>query len=154
MSPTKIADWLERTLGSSSVTVFRSGDTSLEFRSKFRWLKRDKRNDSLALVAEGEIEVSEGQDGALFTVRANPFIWESVVPIVGLVWFIGWTNAIEVMRWGAGIGGLVLGGFYVFLTWSSLKSVLSSIGANLLTMLRGPQNPPGGQLQAPEANAS
>lgn len=142
-SATEIADWLERTLSSSSVSISRVGKTSLEFRSKFRLIKRDRRNDSLALVAEGEIEVSERPEGALVTVRANPYIWETLVPIVGLVWFIGWTNATEVLRWGAGVGGVIVGGLFVLLTWSSLKSVVSSIGANLLSVLRSRKHGPG-----------
>ena len=143
-SATEITDWLERTLSSSTVSISRVGDTSLEFRSKFRWIKRDRRNDSLALVAEGEIEVSQAPEGALITVRANPYIWETIVPIAGLIWFVGWTTTTEVLGWGAGLGGVLVGGFYVLLTRSSLKSVLSSIGANLLTALRSRQRPPGG----------
>ena len=139
-SATEIADWLERTLCSSSVSIYRAGDTSLEFRSKFRFLNRDRRNDSLALVAEGEIEVSEHPEGALVTVRANPYIWETVVPIVGLVWFFGWTLTTEVLQWGAGVGGIIVGGLFVLLTRSSLKSVMSSIGKNLLTALRSPKH--------------
>jgi hypothetical protein len=135
-SATEIADWLERTLKSSSVSLWRVGDTSLEFRSKFRFLNRDRRNDSLALVAEGEIDVSEHPEGARLTVRANPYIWETVVPIVGLVWYFGWTTTTTVLRWGAGVGGVIVGGLFVLLTWSSLKSVVSSIGANLLSGLR------------------
>ena len=111
------------------------GESSLEFRSKFRLLNRDRRNDSLALVAEGEIEVSDGPEGARLTVRANPYVWETIVPLVGLVSYLGWTTTTEALRWGAGVGGVFAGGFFLLLTWSSLKSVLSSIGANLLTNL-------------------
>ena len=142
-SATEIADWLERTLGSSTVSITRVGDTSLDFRSTFRFTKRDRRNDSLALVAEGEIDVSRTQEGVLLTVRANPYIWETVVPLVGVLWYAGWAATTALLRWGAGLGGVLLGGFFVLLTWSSLKSVLSSIGANLLTALHSRSPDPG-----------
>lgn len=134
-SPTEVADWLERTLGSDKVRVERVADTLLEFRSKFRFLDR---NDSLAFVAHGEIEVTAGPDGPIIAVRANPHWWYTLIPVVQLFAMVGWSNATTVLRWGAGVGGILIGGVFLFLTWAGLRSFLNVKVSKLRMLLTRP----------------
>jgi hypothetical protein len=129
-TPEEVADWLERTLRSEDISVRRVGEATLEFRSKFRLIWRYSRN-SLACVGRGEVDVVAGADGPVLAVRANPRIWYGLIPIALLFVLVGWTDAAELLRWGAGLGGLLLGGILLFLNWSSLNMFLISTAANL-----------------------
>ena len=140
-SPQELTDWLERTLCTDGVEVVRTGDTSLEFRSKFR-LMGPSRNDSLAFLSNGEIEVSSGQEGPVITVRANPQMWQAMVAMGWFATVVGLGNAIPVLGWGAGVGGILIGGVVVFLTWGSINTFLN-YKAGVLRMLRTrPELPP------------
>jgi hypothetical protein len=140
-----VTDWLERTLGSDSVKVTRATDTLLEFRSGFKPFDSNRSGDSLTFLANGEIEVMTAQDGPQITVRANPHIMNSAVPgVLALVWLsfvFGWANVSSLLGWGAGLGGIVLGGVSTFLTWGSINTFLLH-KAEILRMLRTrPESP-------------
>jgi len=105
--------------------VERVGETLLKFRSKFWTMDPDPSNRSLRFVASGEIEVEGGAGGLRIIVRANPHIWFWVLPVVQLVWVAGWNETAAVLRWGAGLGGIMLGGFLLFLAWTGLNSFLA-----------------------------
>jgi hypothetical protein len=139
-SAQSVADWLERTLGSEAVRVERVGETVVEFRSRFKLFDVEPYNDSLAFVARGEVEVEDAPDGPRIVVRANPHIWLSLIPIAQLVVLFGWTNASALLRWGAGLGGIVLGGIFLFLTWGHLNTFLATKVANLHMLRARPQD--------------
>jgi hypothetical protein len=121
-----ITDWLEQTVPSTSVRVERVGETLLKFGSSFWTMDPDPSNKSLKFVANGEIEVEESAGGFRLIVRANPHIWLWLLPVVQLVGLAGWNETAAVLRWGAGLGGIILGGFLFFLAWSGLNSFLDS----------------------------
>jgi hypothetical protein len=132
-SPEDVAAWLERLIRSEDVSVQRVGETTLEFHSRF---KLSRSEDPLASFARGEVEVVSGADGPILEVRANPHLWRGLIPLA-LVGLFGWTDAAEILRWGAGLGGIVIGGVLLFLNWSSLKMFLISTAANLRTWRTG-----------------
>ena len=124
MSPKEVTDWLERTLGTKNVLMERIGDNVLEFRSPFRPFVSS--NEYLRSVSGGELEVRSGPDGPIILLRANPRTWQALIPAVLLVMYIGWGNAAAVMRWGAGIGGVLASGAMLFLIWAGMKSFLAT----------------------------
>src|SRR6266576_410064 len=124
-SPQEVTDWLERTIGYPGVEVTRVGETALEFRSRSGLVDGQRAKDSVAFLANGEIQVDPGPRGLVITLRANPHIWYGLIPIVQLVMLVGWANATGFLRWGAGLGELVLGAIFIFLTWGSLHSFLA-----------------------------
>jgi len=117
----------------------RVGETRLEFRSKVRVLDFGSSTDSLGWLANGELEVSASRGGPVITFRANPSLFQGTV---AMVWFatvfaimLGLGNASQLLRWGAGLGGVLVGGFIVFITWDGMKSFLQ-YKAGVLHMLR------------------
>ena len=132
-SPEDVAAWLERLIRSENVSVQRVGETALEFRSRFRL---SRSHDSLASFARGEVEVRDGADGPIIEVHANPHLWRGLIPLA-LVGFFGWTDAAAILRWGAGLGGIVIGGILLFLNWSGLNMFLISTAARLRTWRTG-----------------
>ena len=139
-SPQELTDWLERTLCTDGVEVVRTGDTSLEFRSKFRLMGGSKQ--SLAFLSNGEIEVSPAKEGSVVSVRANPQMWQGILAMGWFATVVGLGNAIPVLGWGAGLGGILIGGVVVFLTWGSINTFLIH-KAEVFRMLRTrPELPP------------
>jgi len=120
-----VAAWLERLIRSENVSVQRVGETTLEFRSRFRL---SRSHDSLASFARGEVEVRGGADGPIIEVRANPHLWRGLIPLA-LVGLFGWTDAAAILRWG--------GGILLFLNWSGLNVFLISTAASLRTWRTG-----------------
>ena len=147
-SPQEITDWLERTLGTDGVEVVRTGDTALAFRSKSRLMASHHSSDSIAFLASGEIEVSAGQEGPVITVRANPQTWQWLVATAWFATVLGWGNLTGPLRWGAGLGGILLSGVVLFLTWGSINSFLS-YKSGILRMLRARP-----ELPAPDRGAA
>ena len=125
VSPEEVTDWLERVLPEPNVQFQRTSETTLAFRSSFsHW--RIGIDPSLSGVGRGEIEVQSGTSGPIIVIRANPPLWYSLIPILPLVVFFGWTQATEVLRWGVGLGGVILGGILLSFAWGGLHYFLSS----------------------------
>jgi len=57
-------------------------------------------------------------------MRANPRTWYGLIAVAWFGMMLGWGNVAGVLRWGAGLGGIILGGVYVFLIWGSINSFL------------------------------
>jgi len=133
-SPQEVTDWLERTLRSDGIELTRVGETLIEFRSKFR-IADPNHPDSLAFLANGEIEVRAGSEGPVIAMRANPHVWFGVIAVLWFATVLGFENAAGALRWGAGLGGILLGGLFAFLTWGSINSFLQ-YKAGILRMLR------------------
>ena len=135
----EVTEWLERTLNTDGVQVVRVADNILEFRSPLRPFARDGSRESLAFLGRGEIEVGESEGGPSITVRANPRLLDGMIGTAfAIVWLsavFGWANASGLLRWGAGIGGILLGGVFIFLTWGSINTFLT-YKAGILRMLR------------------
>ncbi len=123
-SPEEVTDWLERTLRVDGVELVRTGETLLEFRSTFRVWDPNRSNDSLGFLANGEIEVRASSRGPVIWMRANPRTWYGLIAVAWFGMMLGWGNVAGVLRWGAGLGGIILGGVYVFLIWGSINSFL------------------------------
>jgi len=130
-----VAAWLERLETSETVRITRVSETVLEFRTKSTFWTRRGFFPSLSDFGNGEVEIQDGQEGPIITVRANPPMWGVVVTplwfIFGLVIMFGWANATAFLRWGAGLGGVLLGGFLLFNFWSALHEFLNSTAAYL-----------------------
>jgi len=62
-------------------------------------------------------------------------MWHGVIPVALLSLLFGWTNTTGLLRWGAGVGGILLGGVFLFLTWGSINTFLN-YKAGILGMLR------------------
>jgi len=129
LTPEDVTDWFERTVASHVVRVERLGSTLLDFRTKF--MSFDASPRSLSFVAGGEIEVVRRADGLSVVIRANPHVWYSLIPIVQLMFLLGWTDATALLRWGAGLGGILVGGGVLFLNWIGLESFLAASAATL-----------------------
>lgn len=130
-SPEAVADWLEQRMRSEGLRVSRLGDAVIEFRSRFRILRGEYFRPTLKFLARGEIEINEGPGGPVITVRANPHIWDGLIPMIPLTFLFGWTAATGVLRLAAGLGGILVGGVVLFLNWSALQMFLQSASANL-----------------------
>jgi len=62
----------------------------------------------------------------------------AVPGVLALVWLsfvFGWANVSSLLGWGAGLGGIMLGGVSTFLTWGSINTFLLH-KAEILRMLR------------------
>ena len=135
LSPSQVADWLERTLRSEDLRVERTSETTVAFRPYFTLDNWTDASRIGALVARGEIEVSSGPEGPVMRVSANPRAWIGLIPVAQLTVLFGWASVSEFLRWGAGLGGLAVGGIVLVLTWGSLNSFFSNV-ASTLQMLR------------------
>lgn len=122
-TPEQITDWLARTLGSDTVRVERVSETVLEFHSRFSLL-RQPADTSPYFVANGELDVRADPDGAVITVRANPHLWHGLYAVLWLILTFGWPDASAALRWGAGLGGLLVGGVVLSMNWVGLNRIL------------------------------
>ena len=141
LTPEDVADWLERTVASHVVRVERLGPTLLAFRTKFMSLDTAQR--SLSCVAGGEIEVVTRSDGLSVAVRANPRLSYSVIPIAQVMLVLGWADATALLRWGAGLGGILVAGAVLLMDWIGLNYFLSSSAATLRMLRTRPLEPRG-----------
>ena len=145
-TPEQVADWLQRTLEEPNVRFERTSETVLAFRSQFALGTSGILNPSLSTLAGGEIEVQAGPDGPIIAIRANPRAWYGLIPVVQLIILAGWTSATEALRWGAGLGGLILSAMLLVFSWGDLNYFLSSTAAllsNRRTRLPPSSGPPG-----------
>ena len=115
--------------------VERVSDSVLAFRSRYRVLHSRRAGDSLEFLAYGEIDVAENADGLSISLRANPHVWDSFFIILPFMVVAGWSSALELLRWGAGFGGVLLGGVSLGLTWGNLSLFLAN-KAGTFKMLR------------------
>lgn len=129
-TPEEITDLLARTLGSDTVRVERVSDTVLEFHTGFK-LFHQPADTSPYHVANGEVEVRADPDGAVITVRANPHLWHWLYAVLWLILTFGWPDASAALRWGAGLGGLLVGGGMLALNWVGLHRVLRATAEDL-----------------------
>ena len=130
-SPEVVADWLEHRMRSEDLNVRRVGGTMLEFRSQFSLVLNQYWRPSLKFLARGEVEIGDGVNGPIIAVRGNPHIWNGLIPVVAMSFAFGWPAATGLLRWGAALAGIVLGGIPLFLNWSALRMFLQSTSANL-----------------------
>jgi len=130
-SPEGVTDWLERRMRGEALNVRRIGETMLEFRSRFGLLRNRYLRPSLTFLARGEVEVRDGASGPIIAVRANPHMWDGLIPIIAMSFAFGWTTATGLLRWIGALCGIVLGGILLFLNWSALRMFLQSTSANL-----------------------
>jgi hypothetical protein len=141
LTPEGVTDWLERTVASHVVRVERLGPNLLAFRTKFMSFDTGPYQRSLAFMAGGEIEVVTHSDGLSLAVRANPHVSYSVIPIAQLMLVLGWGDATALLRWGAGLGGIIVAGVVLLLDWIGLNSFIASSAATLRMLRTRPLQP-------------
>ena len=127
-TPDRVADWLERALPFEDAEVNRIDERTLEFRpdvmtSGFRW----NYEASLRLIARGEVEVQTTPQGPRLAVAFQPRLWLAVIPIVQVAIVLGVGDATAMIRWGAGLGGIVLSGVLLGLAWLNAVGVFGRI---------------------------
>lgn len=136
-APEQIADWLEATLRAQSYEVERLDERTIRLRKTIKPLDWFRRR-SIAGVGAVELDVEPAWDGFRITVHANPRVWVSLIPMIPAVILFAWPNLGALLQWSAGFGGILAGGFILFVVWGRLTSVVES----LLGRVRAQHAPP------------
>ena len=140
-----ISEQVERALRMERVDVERLDELTLRFRPSvaplfgpFSW------NDTLALVARGEVEVQSTASGPQIRCYLQPRLWLATIPVVQIAVVFGWAAATSALRWGVGLGGFVLGGIVLGWAWINADSIFQRIAEEIrVSYAKQPSRPKG-----------
>jgi len=128
-----VTDWLERAVRLEGAEVKRGGERSLDFRPSVGALVsfRPSWEPTLALVSRGEIEVDSTDAGPRITVYLQPRSWLALIPLIQISLVFGVAGANGVLRWGAGLGGLLLVGLIFGWAWVNAQDIFGRIAEEI-----------------------
>jgi hypothetical protein len=83
------------------------------------------------LVSRGEIEVDSTDAGPRITVYLQPRSWLALIPLIQISLVFGVAGANGVLRWGAGLGGLLLVGLIFGWAWVNAQDIFGRIAEEI-----------------------